>query len=363
VALSDLLAVPGVLWNRARSLAGRRVFFTSDQANWAIDWHVRYTAESLRERHGVPVVLTKRSLGLRGQIVHAFDRYSFLRGRLHARLHESNDLFLTWMHVDPEMSQAEAELIRRELPAASARLRSLVVTCAEGREAITRLGADPSRLTVIPLGVDTERFRPPTPAQREAARAALGIPAGAFAIGSFVKDGQGWGDGNEPKRIKGPDILLAVLERMQREVPNVFMVLSGPARGFVKAGLDRLGIPFAHRYQAHYHQLVDLYHALDLYLIPSRGEGGPLTFGESWAMGVPVVSTRMGMPADYIVPGENGYLAEVDDVEGLAAHTLRLMADPAHRAALAARGLQDVARIAWPEVARQHYVHLYQPIL
>ena len=56
-----------------------------------------------------------------------------------------------------------------------------------------------------------------------------------------------------------------------------------------------------------YFSVVDYYRASDLYLITSRSEGGPLSLTESWATGVPVVSTRVGMSADYIRDGENGF--------------------------------------------------------
>ena len=43
-------------------------------------------------------------------------------------------------------------------------------------------------------------------------RKKFNIPQSAFVIGSFQKDGNGWGEGNEMKLIKGPDILINVLK-------------------------------------------------------------------------------------------------------------------------------------------------------
>ena len=40
----------------------------------------------------------------------------------------------------------------------------------------------------------------------------LGIPEDYTVIGSFQKDGKGWGEGLKPKLIKGPDILLKQLD-------------------------------------------------------------------------------------------------------------------------------------------------------
>jgi glycosyltransferase involved in cell wall biosynthesis len=267
------------------------------------------------------------------------------------------------MHVDPAISPAERDQLRRGVSEAAKRLRGIIVPCEITRRDLVDLGADPARLPVIPLGVDTSHFRPPTAEQRSRARTELGIAGDVFLIGSFLKDGQGWGDGSEPKPIKGPDIFLAVLERVAHDHPNLCVLLTGPARGFVKAGLERLGIPFVHRNLKDYRRMVDLYHALDLCLITSRCEGGPLSFAESWATAVPTVSTRVGIAEDLTVQGENGFVAEIDDAEALAAFVSALIVDPALRRHCTEGALHDVGQIAWSEIARRHYDELYAPLL
>jgi glycosyltransferase involved in cell wall biosynthesis len=306
---------------------------------------------------------TRFAPGLRGQLIHSFDRYGFFRDDWPRRVARENDTFLSWMHVDPGMPAREYEQLQRDVPKAAPLLRAIVVTCETTRRELVKLGADPARLPVIPHGVDLETFHPPSGEQRRAARTALGIPDGALVVGSFLKDGQGWGDGNEAKPIKGPDVFLAVLERLRPDFPNLFVLLSGPARGFMKAGLARLGIPFAHRYLEEYRELRALYHALDLYLITSRGEGGPVSFPEAWAAGVPVVSTRVGMAADMIVPDENGQIADIDDTEALTALTAKMLAAAELRARCAARALEIARTLSWQAIADRHYDELYAPLL
>ena len=67
--------------------------------------------------------------------------------------------------------------------------------------------------------------------RRAAARRALGLPESAFVVGSFQKDGVGWGDGLEPKLIKGPDVLLEVAERCHERVPELDRSCSPGPRG------------------------------------------------------------------------------------------------------------------------------------
>ena len=60
-------------------------------------------------------------------------------------------------------------------------------------------GIDPMKVMRIPIGIDTELFRPQTGDKKHGARSGLDIPQNATVIGSFQKDGVGWGEGNEPK--------------------------------------------------------------------------------------------------------------------------------------------------------------------
>jgi glycosyltransferase involved in cell wall biosynthesis len=221
------------------------------------------------------------------------------------------------------------------------------------------VGVPESQLVAIPLGVDLQMFKPATPQQRQAIRAALGIPEKAICIGSFQKDGRGWGDGMEPKLVKGPDIFLDTIAELAQIYNNLVILLTGPARGYVRQGLEKIGVPYVHRYLDAYREIAPLYHALDSYLITSRSEGGPKALMESWASGIPVISTRIGMPADYIRHGENGWLA---DPAGLAEGVRQFIEDQPLRDRCIQQALADVQTLGWGRVA-EGYFEMYQPYL
>jgi glycosyltransferase involved in cell wall biosynthesis len=181
----------------------------------------------------------------------------------------------------------------------------------------------------IPIGVDTVRFHRREEATRAEARRELGLPESAFVVGSFQKDGVGWEEGLEPKLIKGPDVLLDVAERIAREVPVLVVMLTGPARGFVAAGLARLGIAHQRVLLADLDAVARAYRAVDLCLVTSRDEGGPKAVLESMATGVPLVTTRVGQAADLVRDGENGWIRDVGDAEGLAAAAVQVSRAPA----------------------------------
>jgi glycosyltransferase involved in cell wall biosynthesis len=192
------------------------------------------------------------------------------------------------------------------------------VTHAEMRGLVISAGLDPGRVHTIRIGVDIDAFALRTEAARVSARAALGIPPAAFVVGSFQKDGVGWGEGLEPKLIKGPDLLVEALDLVHAVMPNLFVVLSGPARGYVRGALDRMGIPYVHRFVDRHDEIRKLYVASDCVAVSSRQEGGPKAVLEAMAVGVPIVSTRVGQ-AQELLDGTNGALVDVGDVDGLAA--------------------------------------------
>jgi glycosyltransferase involved in cell wall biosynthesis len=275
--------------------------------------------------------------------------------------HPSNHNFLTWFHGDPADSDFVPlfERLRPLMPG----LERIVTSNTITRDALIAAGIPAGQIALIPIGVDTTLFCPPEANERAAIRQRLGVPAGAFCIGSFQKDGSGWGDGMEPKLIKGPDTFLAVIERLAARHDDLFVLLTGPARGYVRAGLERLGVRYHHDLLDDYAGITAYYHALDCYLITSRAEGGPKGLMESWASGVPVVSTAMGMPADYIEHGANGLLAPVEAVDDLAEAVETLMADADLRARCIASGRRDVRPLDWDVIGGQYLDQLYAPLL
>jgi glycosyltransferase involved in cell wall biosynthesis len=301
-----------------------RLFVVGDDVGWSIDDDTtRLTATA--KRLGYDVGPSGWARFARDQSVFHPDHFGALRPRW---LESSHRLGLSYFHGRPgtagfpEFDEAYDTLRRH-----AGRIERIQVTHREMEELMVSAGVPAERVFRIPIGVELGRFPLGDEELRSSARISLGLPQSAFVLGSFQKDGVGLGEGLRPKLIKGPDALVDLVQRVRDRIPELFVLLTGLARGYVRQELDRIGVPHRHLLLPSRAELARAYHALDVYAVTSRQEGGPKAVLESMATGVPLVTTRVGQAPELVVDRENGILADVDDLEALAAGVERIRDD------------------------------------
>ncbi len=341
--------------------SGAPVQFVVERADWAIRWvgeHVRDEINAITPGSVETTVVPQKHVR---RIVHFGSQYMWLSWGRH--MSRSNHYVTSFFHGKLGDGPEVASHIDRFLASIPA-LAKVVTGAGLIERRLLDWGVPREKVVRIPIGVDTQAFAPPDLQQRMAARQQFGIPQHALVVGSFQKDGQGWGDGLQPKLIKGPDIYVEVMARMKSSGLPVMGFLTGPARGYVKEGLARHGIPFVHTYAQNHLDLVSCYQALDMYLVTSREEGGPMGLMESMASAVPVISTPVGMAPDLIRDGETGGLAVECSADAMIAKTLSML----QLSSVASQRLRKEAREAvkvadWSVVGRDHWSKVYQPLL
>ena len=314
-----------------------RLFVLGDDASWALDDEAAYVT-SVAGRAGYRVARPDWAGAARRQVVFHTSHFAALDPRWTGSTHR---LGLSYFHGRPgtpgfpEFDRAY-EALRRD----PARFERVHVSHRELEELVLSAGVVPERVHLIPIGIELDAFPLAEAAGRRAAREELGLPQEAFVVGSFVKDGTGFGDGVEPKSIKGPDVLVDALAMLAGSVPDLVVLLTGPARGYVRQGLADRGVRFVHRLLDGREGLARAYHSLDACVVASRQEGGPKSILESMATGVPLVTTRVGQASDLVRDGENGLLVDVEDADGLAAGLARVRDDTGLVAKLREAGLR-----------------------
>jgi glycosyltransferase involved in cell wall biosynthesis len=197
---------------------------------------------------------------------------------------------------------------------------------------------------VIPNGVDGDSVRAAA-LGREAARAELSLPPDAPVVGTI--------GGVTAK--KGHVHLVRAAASLAARVPEARTVIVGlpvdpepVRRAIAEAGLrDRVLL-------AGYHPAASrLLPAFDVFALPSRYEGMPVSLLEAMAVGIPVVASRVGGVPEIVTDGMDGVLVAPGDEPALAAALADLLTDAGRRRDLAEAGRTTAGRFSLAESVRR----------
>lgn len=204
----------------------------------------------------------------------------------------------------------------------------IAVSDSEHEFAIRKRLAAPERSTTIRNGID---LRPPLPL-RPSLRERLGVPEGAPLVGCLGR--LTW--------QKAPEVYVTACAIAARELPNAHFLLvgSGPHAARVESNLRAAQLGERFHWLRTLPGAAAAFSELDLYVLPSRFEGGPYTPLEAMRAGTPVVLTDAAGNRDTVEPGVTGLLVAVDDPLELGRAMVQLLADPERRAAFAAAGAE-----------------------
>ena len=130
--------------------------------------------------------------------------------------------------------------------------------------------------------------------------------------------------------VKGYDLLLRALARLD----GVRAVVVG--EGATRPELERLAAELGVADRVELPGWADAPAALlptfDVFCLPSRSEGFPLSIVEAMLAALPIVATRTGSVPELVADGRTGLVVERDDVDGLVDALTRLRDDDALRA-------------------------------
>jgi glycosyltransferase involved in cell wall biosynthesis len=182
------------------------------------------------------------------------------------------------------------------------------------------IGVDRSRLRVIPNGVAPLTIA--TPAERSAARAALGL-GGGFLVTTV---GRLAPEKNFPMLIEA----FAASTAGDAEARLVF-VGDGSERISLERHAAKLGIANRVAFLGWRKDVAAILPAFDLFALSSLSEGLPMSMLEAMSAGVPIVSTAVGDIPEVITDGETGRLVPSKDADALARAIASFHASTAER--------------------------------
>lgn len=277
-------------------------------------WLSAVAGEALVERWDVPHIAMFHTLG---------------EVKLRARASE---------HEPPERLEAERHLVHS---------LDRVVAATDYEQRLLRqiYGVPRSRVEVIPLGVDPERFHP---GSREVARATLGLADDAQVVVAVGRI--------EP--LKGLDILIRAAAQLTERSRLKLLVVGGdeaarPEFDRLTAIAEEVGVDDLVTFvgAVDHEELPDYYRAADVVVMPSFSESFGLVAVEAMASGVPVVVSRVGGLASTVADGRTGYLVPWRCPEPFAEKIELLLRNRQLRDALGAAGVERMRDFSWESVA------------
>lgn len=253
-------------------------------------------------------------------------------------------------HGDPESpqrEQQEAELLSI--------CDAICVSNPVEAEQIARLyDVDPTRLVIVPPGVDHAFF---SPGARHGARAAVGMGSEPMIL--FV---------GRIQPLKALDVAVAALADLPQDVRLV--VVGGPSGRAGQAEVEKVvsmadAAGLADRVefvppQPHY-LLSSYYRAADVVVVPSRSESFGLVALEAAACGTPVVAAEVGGLRSLVVDSVTGYLIGSRDPVDYAKRLEQILFDPELAASMGSAAAERAKCYSWP-LAAERLLDLYSEV-
>ncbi|GAA3414908.1 glycosyltransferase [Streptosporangium vulgare] len=232
------------------------------------------------------------------------------------------------------------------------RASAVIAGCGDEESSLIRLGVPRRNISVIPCGVDVERFR------RQGPAAARGTRPRLLHVGPLTAD-------------KGVHTAIRALEG----IPEAELVIAGgPASVDLEHDADahrmmllakEIGVDDRITVLGHvpHASVAKLMRSADVVVsLPREAPAGVVAL-EAMACGVPVIASAVGAHLDSVVDGVTGLLVPADRPAQTSRLTRELLADPTRRTALGFAGADRArSRYSWERIS-QELVHVYENAL
>jgi N-acetyl-alpha-D-glucosaminyl L-malate synthase BshA len=243
---------------------------------------------------------------------------------------------LDLLHVHYAIPHAASAYLARQILGKNA---PRVITTLHGTD-ITVVGNDPSFLPITRFSIaESDGVTTPSASLRETTLRYLGMDVAIEVIPNFV-DTQLYAPGERkpgPKLIvhnsnfrpvkRVEDVVRVFFAVQQKCDCQLALIGDGPERSRLERLVHELGLAHKVRFLGKQLRFVEVLQAADVFLLPSEIESFGLAALEALACGVPVVATRQGGVPEVVSDGENGFLAEVGDLDAMTDAILRIFQD------------------------------------
>jgi D-inositol-3-phosphate glycosyltransferase len=216
----------------------------------------------------------------------------------------------------------------------------VVVSEAEAHTVRSRLGGEPSRVWIVPPGVDGSVFRPAAVGARR--------PTVPYVVAAA-----------RVQPLKGLDLAIEAIAGISEDARPTLVIAgdSSSEAGDHMAELQELAAAHGIADRVTFigpqsrADLALVFRGASAVLVPSHSETYGLVALEGSASGVPVVAAAAGGLREAVVDGETGVVLESRDPGVWAAEIERILTEPEYASGLSAAGREHAERLSWERSA------------
>lgn len=170
-------------------------------------------------------------------------------------------------------------------------------------------------------------------------------------------------------RRKGHLLLLQAFDQVRKQVPNAKLVIAGvlaeqdyynELQAYIQQSPNKANISLLVNLPQE--ELYELYQQASIFALHSQEESQGIALVEAMAMGLSIVSTKVGGIPYVVEDGKMGLLADYGDVDNFAQNIVTLLNNQNLRYDMSDCAFQEAQRYVWGNIANE-VVNLYREIL
>lgn len=223
---------------------------------------------------------------------------------------------------------------------------------------VNTIGVNQKAVVQIYNGVDQSFFKPGTVSLPDIEKTVF-LPQKPVVIGTVgrlaeVKD--------QATLIRAFKSVLEILPLGKQHL-RLVITGDGPLRAQLETLINELGIVEFVWMTGDRNDIADILRLLDVFVLPSLGEGISNTILEAMATGLPIIATNVGGNPELIEDGVNGYLVPCNDPENLAESIVKLTESSNTRSSMGKASLIKISeQFNWDSTVEK-YVNVYDELL
>lgn len=232
--------------------------------------------------------------------------------------------------------------------------RIVALTHREKADYISYRTCPEEKMTVIHSGVELNKFREYTLAEKTKLKKEIGLAEDSFVVGTAGR----------LVPVKGPEFLIKASQIVIPKHPNTYFLLAGdgPLKEDLQKKANEAGVGKNIVFLGWRDDIALILAVFDVFLLPSLNEGMGRVLVEAMAHGIPIVASDVGGIPDLVTHGKNGFLVPPKNPEELAKHIQILIEEEEKRRKMGEAGEKIAQRYSHERMVK-NIASLYEELL